>query len=190
MSRSPSSSRAGRVVALAITAAMTVLGLATAGPAFAGTAGGDHGHHGREHFRPQVITLVIKAHGQQQRSVVFASGPVHGVGTDQQVSGNLDVFTFRAGSVNVYHAATFDSQPKIDRRHCTATFFELGTFKFKGGTGAYRDARSRDGRYKLTVYAQLGRVHHKHCKPSCDTNMNHDPVSSVSVVNAYGLAAV
>lgn len=186
-----------RAAAIALAGAVALVGLVTAGPAFAGTVGGHgggggcggcDGHH--RHFRPQFVKIVIKAHGNYQSSVVLAFGPVHGTGTDNQVSDNLDVLVFPHGSVNVYHKATFDSQPKIDKRHCTATFYELGTFEFKGGTGKYWDARSKHGQYKLTVTANLQRVYKKHCPPRCDTNPQDDPVSSVSVVNASGLASV
>ena len=76
------------------------------------------------------------------------------------------MFVFPAGTVNVAHKATADSQPKFNLKACTATFTEDGTFQPKGGTGKYAHA-SGYGRYHLNGLLVLQRKHHK-----CDTNMN------------------
>ena len=167
-----------------LTSAALVAGLAastvTAGAASASTTGHDHG------LKPQTFKLVqvTDSHGKELVNVLTARGPIRGTGTDRQVSDNLDVFVFPAGTVNVAHKATADSQPKFNLKACTATFTEDGTFQLKGGTGKYAHA-SGYGRYHLNGLLVLQRKHHK-----CDTNMNDEPKLTVIKIRAAGKATI
>lgn len=167
-----------------LTSAALVAGLAasavTAGAASASTTGHDHG------LKPQTFKLVqvTDSHGNELVNVLTARGPIRGTGTDQQVNDNLDVFVFPAGTVNVAHKATADSQPKFNLKACTATFTEDGTFQLKGGTGKYAHA-SGYGRYHLNGLLVLQRKHHK-----CDTNMNDAPKLTVIKIRAAGKATI
>ena len=165
-----------RTAAMIVAAVTALAGLVMAGPAQAGTTDGHH------HLRPEVFTLFMSSNVPQ--GDVNAFGPVHGRhGTDTQVSDTLDVFNFRAGSVNVYHSPPPTSAPKIDYRACTATQFQKGHWRFAGGTGKYRHAIGW-GHFKLKFFAVLKRVNHK-----CDTNPNHEPKYFQVVVIASGVAA-
>ena len=94
------------------------------------------------------------------------------------------MFVFPAGTVNVAHKATADSQPKFNLKACTATFTEDGTFQLKGGTGKYAHAYGY-GRYHLNGLLVLQRKHHK-----CDTNMNDAPKLTVIKIRAAGKATI
>jgi hypothetical protein len=135
-------------------------------------------------LRPQFFTIVFTPAAPD--GVVNAFGPVHGVGgTDKQVSGTLDVFTFKSGSVNVNHTDVSNVPPKINLKACTATVSASGHWVFQGGTGKYRHAFGF-GHFKFFEIAKLPRD--KHGK--CDTNPNHQPVTFFGKVTAAGKATV
>ena len=174
----------------AAAAAAVLAGLAgsalTATAASAGTAPGvpiqsqvSH-HHG---LRPEFFTIIFTP--AAPNGVVTAFGPVHGRGTDKEVSGTLDVFTFKHGSVNVYHTDVSNLTPKINLKACTATVFARGQWLFQGGTGEYRHAFGF-GQFKFFEVAQLAR----NKDGTCDTNPNHQPVSFFGKVTAWGKATV
>jgi hypothetical protein len=191
--------RARRWAATILTAGLAVGGIATAGPAFAGTAGGGGGgggHH--QHFKPQVFKLELNSDNQAAGGVVRAFGPIRGTGTDKQVNDNLDVFTFPRGSVNVAHWAKAHKGPKIDSRSCTAFYFENGKWKIKGGTDKYRHAEG-SGQYKLITFVVLKRLGHNgkvsqsatdHKHGRCDTNMNDEPEYFETTVFATGVSSL
>jgi hypothetical protein len=175
--------------------AVALSGLMTAGPAFAGTSGG---HHGHDHFRSQVFKIELNSGNAAAGGTVWAFGPIRGTGTDQQVNGNLDVFTFPKGSVSVAHWAKSHMGPTIDYRSCTATYSEDGTWKIKGGTHKYWGAEG-SGRYHLTNFVVLKRLGHDgkfsqantdHKRGRCDTNPNDEPRFSETTVIAIGVSSV
>ena len=137
-------------------------------------------HHG---LRPEFFTIVFTP--ASQLGVVTAYGPVHGRGIDNEVSGTLDVFIFKGGSVNVHHTDVSNATPKINLKACTATVFARGNWLFQGGTGKYRHAFGF-GHFKFFQFAKLARDKHG----TCDTNPNHPPVSFFAKVTAPGKATV
>jgi hypothetical protein len=137
-------------------------------------------HHG---LRPQFFTIVFTPASAD--GVVTAHGPVHGRGTDKQVSNTLDVLIFKHGSVNVHHTDVSNATPKINHKSCTATVFAAGKWLFQGGTGKYTHAFGF-GHFKFFEIAKLARD--KHGK--CDTNPNHPPVSFFGKVTAAGKATI
>jgi hypothetical protein len=162
----------------ALAAAVALVGLAVpAGAASAATTGG------HDHLKPEVFTVLISTKAPD--GVVNAYGPVHGKnGTDKQVSDTLDVFVFGKNSVNVRHSPPPADNVKIDYRHCTATQFQKGWWKFDGGTGKYKHA-SGHGWFKLVYFAVLQRD--KHGK--CDTNPNDEPKYFKVTVFGWGKAS-
>lgn len=188
-----------RTWAVSATAAAITLGGVglAAGPASAAVAGGGgDGHH--HHFRSQVFKIEINSDNEATGGTVWAFGPIRGVGTDQQVNDNLDVFTFPKGSVNVAHWAKSHMGPTIDYRSCTATYSEDGVWKIKGGTHKYWGAEGF-GRYHLANFVVLKRLGHDgkfsqvntdHKHGRCDTNMNDQPEFSESAVIATGVSSV
>jgi hypothetical protein len=137
-------------------------------------------HHG---LRPEFFTIVFTP--TAPNGAVTAYGPVYGRGTDKQVSGTLDVVTFKPGSVNVRHTDVSDLTPKINLKACTATVSASGNWLFQGGTGKYRHAFGF-GHFKFFEVDKLARD--KHGK--CDTNPNHQPVSFFGKVTASGKATI
>lgn len=136
----------------------------------------------QQRLQPQFFTIVF---GTSGAGVVTAYGPVFGHGTDNEVSGTMGVFTFRAGSVNVHHTDVSNVPPKINLRACTATVFASGSWQFHGGTGKYRHA-SGYGHFKFFEVAKLARDRHG----KCSANPNQQPVSSYGKVIASGKATI
>jgi len=137
-------------------------------------------HHG---LRPQFFTIVFTPAAPD--GVVTAYGPVQGRGTDKEVSGTLDVFIFKHGSVNVHHTDVSNVTPKINLKACTATVSARGNWLFLGGTGKYRHAFGF-GQFKFFEVAKLAR----NKDGTCDTNPNDQPVSFFAKVTAWGKATV
>jgi len=135
-------------------------------------------HHG---LRPQFFTIVFTS--ASPNGVVKAYGPVSGNGTDKQVSGTLDVFIFKHGSVNVHHTNVSNLTPKINLKACTATAYAPGNWLFLGGTGKYRDAFGF-GQFTFFEFAKLPR----NKDGTCDTNPNAQPVFFYAKVTAWGKA--
>ncbi len=134
-------------------------------------------------LRPQFFTVVFTP--ATPGGAVTAHGPVHGQGTNNDVSGALSVFTFKHGSVNVHHTDVSNVSPKIDFKACTATVFASGSWLLQGGTGKYRHAFGF-GHFKFFQVDKLARD--KHGK--CDTNPNHQPVTFFGKVTAWGKATI
>jgi hypothetical protein len=196
--------RARRLAAGILTGGVLLGGIVTGPAAMAATAGGGggggDGHGG--HLRPELVTIkIIQKGNEAPQSEVNAYGPVRGRnGTDDQQSNNLDVLMFDRGNVNVWHQPTTNNQPVTNNRSCTATFTEDGVWKFKGGTGKYRDARGH-GTYHLGVFLVFNRMHKGHKddaqtsgqggghkdKGKCD--FNGQPKFTSSNVIAVGLAS-
>jgi len=135
-------------------------------------------HHG---LRPQFFTIVFTPAAPD--GVVKAYGPVHGRGTDKEVSGTLGVFTFKHGSVNVHHTDVSNVTPTINLKACTATVHARGSWLFLGGTGKYRHAFGF-GHFKFFEVFKLAR----NKDGTCDTNPNDEPVSFFGKVTAWGKA--
>ena len=170
----------------AAVAAVTLAALAgpvlTATAASAGTTGQSQAghHHG---LQPQFFTIVFTPAGPD--GVVTAFGPVHGRGTDNEVSGTLGVFTFRHGSVNVHHTDVSNVTPNINLKKCIATVHAYGKWVFLGGTGKYRHAFGF-GQFKFFEFTKLAR----NTDGTCDTNPNDQPVTFFAKVTAWGKATV
>ena len=79
---------------------------------------------------------------------VAATGPVSGVGSDDQLSNTFDRFRLPGllRSVNVPHTGI--AAPSVDLRTCTASLVQVGLWRFAGGTGLFRFARG-NGLYQL-----------------------------------------
>jgi hypothetical protein len=175
-----------RAAAAAVVLAALAGSALTATGASAGTAPGVPSqsqvahHHG---LRPEFFTIVFTPAAPD--GVVTAYGPVYGRGTDKEVSGTLDVFTFERGSVNVYHTDVSNLTPKINLKACTATVSARGNWLFLGGTGKYRHAFGF-GQFKFFEFAKLARNKDR----TCDTSPNHQPVSLFGKVTAWGKARV
>jgi hypothetical protein len=169
-------------VAVAVPAALVGSTL-TATAASAGTTHSQPQAAQHQRLQPQFFTIVFTQ--ASPNGVVTAYGPVSGRGTDNEVSGTLDVFTFKHGSVNVHHTDVSNVAPKINLKACTATASASGSWRFQGGTGKYRNAFGF-GQFKFFQFAKLARD--KHGK--CDTNPNAQPVSFFAKVTASGKATV
>lgn len=137
-------------------------------------------HHG---LLPQFFTVVLTPAAPD--GVVTAHGPIQGRGTDKQVSGTLDVLTFKHGSVNVHHTDVSNATPKINPKACTAAVSAGGNWLFQGGTGKYRNAFGF-GHFKFFEIVKLARDKHGRC----DTNLNHPPASFLGKVTASGKATI
>lgn len=137
-------------------------------------------HHG---LRPQFFTVVFTP--ATPGGAVTAYGPVHGRGTNNDVSGTLSVFTFKPGSVNVHHTDVSNLTPKINFKACTATVSASGNWLLQGGTGKYRHAFGF-GHFKFFQVDKLARD--KHGK--CDTDQNRQPVTFFGKVTAWGKATI
>jgi hypothetical protein len=112
-------------VLLTVASGMALL-IGMAAPAAAATTGA------------QRFTIVFVGEGDQ--GTVVASGPVAGVGSEVQISGDdvtgTDVATFRNGTVNILHTDT-DFDGTFNDRTCIGRFSGSGDYTFVSGTGAY-----------------------------------------------------
>ncbi len=159
----------------AIAAAVILAGVALTVPAASAATAGDHG------LQPQVFTLVIST--KTPDGVLNAYGPIRGRdGTDVPVTDNVDIFTFARGTVTVYHKPATNNQPKVDKKSCTATYTERGTWKLTDGTGKYKGATGH-GQYSLSQFAVLQHKDHK-----CDTT--GEPKFFKVKILAWGKAAI
>ena len=161
-----------RIAVAVLAAAMVLVGVVAGGPARAATAGG------YDHLRPQHFTIVFTSKAPD--GVVYASGPIYGVGTNKDTSNTLSVFTFKKGSVNVKHTDVSSAQPKIGK-HCIATIYAAGKWMLAGGTGKYKHA-SGYGKFKFFEVMQLKRDK----KGKCD--LNQEPKWFFGKVTAWGKA--
>ena len=102
---------------------------------------------------------------------VVAAGPISATGTDIVLGRHRDNFVFPNGTLTVRHEPLTHSQ-KFDRRSCTFTFTETGTYVITRGTGAYVHVTG-SGRYKVSVLFQ-----------GCD--QSQPPTSFSLVIQAHG----
>jgi hypothetical protein len=102
---------------------------------------------------------------------VVAAGPISATGTDIVLGRHRDNFVFPDGTLTVRHEPLTNSQ-KFDRRTCTFTFTETGTYVITRGTGAYAHVTG-SGRYKVLAVGT-----------GCDQNQ---PLTSfVQTIQAHG----
>ncbi len=131
-------------------------------------------------LQPQSFTI---RQVDNSNGTVVASGPIRGTGTDLTRSNTFDVFVLPRGDVNVYHSDVSNVQPRINVRACTAFASATGRWAVRGGTRLYRNAFG-NGTFRFFLYLQLRRLRNGRC----DTNLNHQPRSSLVLVFAFGQA--
>lgn len=136
------------ITALAVLA-LTVFGVAGT-TATAQASPHKTAHHSARHHGLQRFLALSTDASSDAAQVVIAKGPIHARGTDTVIDDHNDVFTFPAGSINVYHAAKHQHDSS-DPVTCLNRHTENGTYKIKGGTGAYA-AASGHGHYTVNVY--------------------------------------
>jgi hypothetical protein len=83
-------------------------------------------------------------------SPVSATGPIHALGIDTELSDTKDRFAFPKGSLIIVHKAKHDTQSG-DPKTCTGGFTETGTYTIASGTGAYKHAHGH-GTYAIAGY--------------------------------------
>ena len=104
-------------------------------------------------------------------ATVVAAGPISAVGTDTVLGRHRDNFVFPDGTVTIRHEPLTHTQ-KFDRRTCTFTFTETGTYSLTHGTGAYAHVTGY-GHYKVFAVGTG-------CDPS------KPPTSFILTIQAHG----
>lgn len=159
-------------------AALAILVLPVLGGVQAAGASTANGPGGRGLAYEQ-FTITFAGNGNGQ---VRAGGPVSGYGSDNEVSPVKGIFTFRGGSVNVYHTDVSGAQPRVNRASCTATTYASGRWLLAGGTGRYQGAYGF-GQFRFFQFAKFAR-HNGACVITARTQ----PAYSFAYVTAFGQA--
>lgn len=145
---------------LAIAGVAGVVGIHVAGAS--GQGSDDH----------QQFVLVQTAEADEASRTVYAVGPITGVAVDTELSATRDEFAFADGTVTVEHTARHEDE-QFDPSTCQIHFFETGTYRVVGGTGAYEGVRGH-GNYTVRGGAS----------DACDENA--PPSSFVAIIDAEG----
>jgi hypothetical protein len=135
---------------------------------------------------PEQITITIDvAAAKGTPSLVTATGPISGTGTDVRTSRvhrhvdlAKDVLTFDGGTVVVKDVGV--RRAKLDKTTCTRSFTEKGVWKIARGTDAYANAKGH-GHFKAT-----GTIQGAHTETGCDFTA---PTGTI-VVTAKGKVSV
>ena len=123
---------------LAVSATMCVAALAPAGIA---NAASPH----RQSRTETIVTTSLSRGGHDLPSLVSATGPIRGVGTETQTyvdtpDGEAVQFTWHFRTGTVTGVAVEDYDLSFDPISCTAKATGTGTWTITGGTGAYAGA--------------------------------------------------
>ena len=140
-----------RLLLAAAVLAMAGAGLlALVGPASASTL------HNGGGLRPEYFTITFPGGNG------YASGPVHGAFTDNEVSATAGIWTFSWpwAKVEVDHSPV--GQPQINPQTCTGFLYQQGNWQLKGLVGAYRD-KFGWGRFKLWEQVKVARTQQGCC---------------------------
>jgi hypothetical protein len=131
---------------------------------------------------PEYFALSISTFNPN--GTVNAFGPVAGSnGTVQTPSATQAVFSFSHGNVVVWHSA--EPAPTINWKACTASVYQVGSWKFVYGTRQYWGARGF-GHFVLKeveVFKRYG----NHCSAA---NPKAQPVYFQVKVRGYGFASL
>jgi hypothetical protein len=106
-----------------------------------------------EHFN--VAEVLAGPHlGTVVADYVAATGPVSGVGTDNLATqtNTFDRFDLPLGHVNVNHTGI--AFPIRNLNNCTVSELQFGTWRYNGGTLAYRNAIG-NGTFRLALLAHF-----------------------------------
>lgn len=90
----------------------------------------------------------VQTNPNSNKSAVSATGPIHALGTDVQLTNNRDRITFPHGTVLFSHQQKSGSQ-HFDKQTCTGRFTERGVYRIISGTGAYSHVKG-NGTYSLS----------------------------------------
>lgn len=123
------------------------VGVAALGLGLVGAAAPAGAASGIQHFT--VINTSTADTMLSPPSWLAASGPIHRLGIDFNLSSTKDVFAFHNGTLVIAHKAKHDSQTQ-DPGSCLFTFTETGTYTVASGTGAYAHAKG-SGTYTVTA---------------------------------------
>jgi hypothetical protein len=132
-----------------IAAAATALVLAVIGLTAASAAAGTR-PPATEHFEAMSTNPVSAV------ATLIAHGPLTIGGTVNLETGRA---VLRGGTLTLAHHQLHGSST-FNKRTCLATVTSSGTYRIAGGTGRYVHVRGH-GRYRLTAYAIVAKVHGK-----------------------------
>jgi hypothetical protein len=150
-------------VSLAVAGVASMLGVHAAAASGQGSA--DH----------QQFVLVQTEH-EDVSQTVYAVGPITGVAVNTDLSDTRAEFAFADGTVTIDHTARHNEE-HFDPSTCQAGFFETGTYRILGGTGAYEGVTGH-GNYTARAEAN----------DACDENA---PASSVvAIIDAEGTTSL